>query len=771
MPRNGEIPQRALVQGEIDRDVDHRADLAFYQTALRSARNVVIRPEGGVERMPGSRFVLEALPNSILVPFQYNTEQAYMLEIGVKADASPVMRVFVDAGVVLDGASPLEVTTPWAAADLSGLYWTQTGNLLYVFHPNYGVRKITRTSDTAWTVTEVEFTGGPFRRENSDDTVKLYTTTAGEDNQYGTGAGGITKGTSITLRAFGADVFSSNMVGQLIQLTEEDGESVPLWEAEIAYAANVDVRWEGNVYKMVLRLSGAGANPPIHTEGEEWDGSDTAGNGLSKYRYLHSGKGIVKITAYTDARQVTAEVVDYLPAAVRAAETGTYPNVTAIDGGTWRWAEEAWCEKHGYPAGGMFHQRRLWGFRTQSDPQGFWASVSDSFENFTAGTFAIDAFSYELYSGQVNEIAWMLPGKRVAIGTSGEEMSIPETSSREAITPDSVFVDTEMEIGSAPVRPVRADGPVFVSADQRHVIALVFDFAEGQFADLRLSRIASHLTEGLVDCLAWQRKPYRLLWVKKADGTLAVCTYDRREDVRGWAPVDRDCTFETIAVMYALAGANEELWWICTRTINGESQRFIERLEPFFEQGTRAVEDAWFLDCAIQYSGVPVTSVSGLDHVEGETVAVFADGQVQASKIVSSGSITLDKAASKVLVGLPFDDRTYIETLPLDTNELRRLAFKRVPQMGVSVKNAYGLAVSTPEEDDAAAVPGMYTDGFAEDIWPVSGGAMDSAPVLRTGVYQVDVASDPQIDGVIKLQSTGPYPFLIKALYPNWQVT
>lgn len=58
-----------------------------------------------------------------------------------------------------------------------------------------------------------------------------------------------------------------------------------------------------------------------------------------------------------------------------------------------------------------------------------------------------------------------------------------------------------------------------------------------------------------------------------------------------------------------------------------------------------------------------VGSVSGLEHLEGETVAVMGDGAVQPSQVVASGSITLDSRASHVHVGLPFTAR--LRTVPL----------------------------------------------------------------------------------------------------------
>lgn len=52
-----------------------------------------------------------------------------------------------------------------------------------------------------------------------------------------------------------------------------------------------------------------------------------------------------------------------------------------------------------------------------------------------------------------------------------------------------------------------------------------------------------------------------------------------------------------------------------------------------------------------------VTSISGLSHLEGETVGIMGDGAVQGDKVVSGGSITMDTAAALVHVGLKYEHR------------------------------------------------------------------------------------------------------------------
>ena len=61
-----------------------------------------------------------------------------------------------------------------------------------------------------------------------------------------------------------------------------------------------------------------------------------------------------------------------------------------------------------------------------------------------------------------------------------------------------------------------------------------------------------------------------------------------------------------------------------------------------------------------------VTSITGLDHLEGKEVQVKVDGATHADKTVSSGTITLDRRGYEVTVGLPYT--TTITTLAMEYN-------------------------------------------------------------------------------------------------------
>jgi hypothetical protein len=141
-------------------------------------------------------------------------------------------------------------------------------------------------------------------------------------------------------------------------------------------------------------------------------------------------------------------------------------------------------------------------------------------------------------------------------------------------------------------------------------------------------------------------------------------TYLREQDVIGWHrhPTDGD-----IESMCCIPGDGYyELWAVIKRTINGAAVRNIEMMEKVFEDSKATYEsnkglNAFFVDCGITYNGAATTTITGLDHLEGETVVGLADGSYVSPKTVASGSITLSKASSVVHVGLPYTG--YIQTM------------------------------------------------------------------------------------------------------------
>jgi hypothetical protein len=146
--------------GEVSGLLGARADLQWYYTACRVLRNFVPLVQGPATRRPGFRFIAANKTQATrgrLAPFQFNVEQSYVV-----AFEHLVARFYMNRGRIEQPAgTPVEIATPYTADDLVDLKWTQSADTLFLVHPRYAPRKLTRTSHTVWTLSVVAFTNPP----------------------------------------------------------------------------------------------------------------------------------------------------------------------------------------------------------------------------------------------------------------------------------------------------------------------------------------------------------------------------------------------------------------------------------------------------------------------------------------------------------------------------------------------------------------------------------------------------------------------------------
>ena len=147
-----------------------------------------------------------------------------------------------------------------------------------------------------------------------------------------------------------------------------------------------------------------------------------------------------------------------------------------------------------------------------------------------------------------------------------------------------------------------------------------------------------------------------------------------------------------------------EVYVIVKRTINGATRRFVEVLNVFdFDQTDNTSFN--FLDSQLSYSGSAVSTISGLDHLEGQTVSILANGATHPDKTVSSGSITLDRSSTSVKVGLAYT--SLLQTMRLNAgsqNGTSQGKTKRIYDITVRMFETIGVEVG-PNLNDMERIP------------------------------------------------------------------
>ena len=219
----------------------------------------------------------------------------------------------------------------------------------------------------------------------------------------------------------------------------------------------------------------------------------------------------------------------------------------------------------------------------------------------------------------------------------------------------------------------------------------------------------------------------------------------------------QDAKVESVATISGELN-EDELWVIVQRFVNGSVVRHIECFSDFDFDET-APEDFKFLDSHLSYSGVAVSSLSGLDHLEGETVSILADGATHSTKIVSSGAVSLDRASRKVVIGLPYN--SVLQTMRIEagagqTEGTAQGKVKRISKVILRLFETVGAKVG-PTLDSLETVP-FRTTSSAMDL-PVS--------TLLAGDKEVEFTDDYNTDGFIVVKQDQPLPLTVLALYPT----
>lgn len=306
------------------------------------------------------------------------------------------------------------------------------------------------------------------------------------------------------------------------------------------------------------------------------------------------------------------------------------------------WGADNW------PAAVTFHQQRLWFGGAPKNPQKLWASKTGDFQNFTTGSDDADAMSLSLVSERVNAIRWLLSQKVLLGGTSGGEWVIYGDGDA-AVTGKTIQAKRNSNYGSAMVRPllVGASG-IHVSADSRRLRDLAFSVVDDSYLSQDISLMSEHLVRPGIKEIADCQNPDGIVWCVMNDGSLVGCTYLRAQEVVAW---HRHETKGKVLSVACIPGDAHTETWLAVKRENGV---FIERMAAPWDGETTNEAGCWYLDSALLYEGKEVTVISGLEHLEGQTVDILADGAGHPPRVVENGKITLAVAASRVLAGLPY---------------------------------------------------------------------------------------------------------------------
>lgn len=641
---------RSFAGGEITPELAGRLDLVKYQTGLSLCRNFLTLPHGPATRRPGFAFINEAKDSTRavrLIPFAFSADQTVVLEFGHQ-----YIRFHLNGETQLEAAQAIVSIVGSTVTVTSHGY--STGDWVFIgsrFH------KVTSTGANTFTTTDlwgVATTASGATAARVYTLVSPYADTDLFDLHYAQSADIITithpsyatrelarvSATNWTLTSvtFAPPAAPGTAPTVTVNQPVTPTSSVANQDYEYAYTYI-----DANETESLPSGTTTGVNA-LGLQGNNNEISWSAITGATRYNVYKLRGGIL---GYIGSTTGTSIVDDNILADTTQAPPG---DVIELNTGT-----------GDYPSATVYHEQRRWFAGTDDKPQVLWATRTGTETNLTSSIPSRDADGLEVRvaASQYNRIRHLVALSDLIALTAGGEFRI-FADGAPAITPTSISIKPQGYAGSSNVQPAVTTGSLlYVQAQGSRIRELSYSWEANSYRSVDASIMAPHRFNGYtLTQIAYARAPESVLWAVRNDGVLLGMTYVPDQQVYGWHAHDTDGTFESVCVV---AEGNEDvLYAVVNRTIDGRTVRYIERLHSrvFTDQ-----VDAFYVDSGLTYDGSPVSTLSGLWHLEGEEVDILADGAVAPRQTVTNGQITLDTAASVVHVGLPIT--ADLRTLPL----------------------------------------------------------------------------------------------------------
>jgi hypothetical protein len=703
---------RSFTGGELTSEFFGQITDAKYQTGLALCRNFRVLPHGPVQNRAGFEFVLE-VKNSAkatrLMPFTYSTTQTMAVEVGEHYFRFHTMDPATGYGsTLLSGGVPYEVANTFVAADLFGIKYVQSADVFTAVHPNYAPAELRRGGALAWTFTPISFAA-----TIAPPTALLATATLGA-----------TPGTPIIHRYAVTSVASNNIDESLIS-TEASASGPQATINAITKAnpgiitttaahgllVNDPVAISGVVGMTGINLAGltvasipttttltvALAGVPVDTSGFAAyvsGGVITMTAGV-KNNLFDSGASN-KITWTLAAGALRYNVYKYsngLWGFLGQASGNSFvdDNITPDISRTPPEASNPFATSGNYPgAVTYFDQRRVFA-GTINQPQNMWLTRAGTESNlsYSIPTRDADSIAFRVVAREANTVRHLVPLANLVALTSSAEWRVTSLNT-DSLTPTSISVKPQSYVGANDAQPVVVNNNVvYASARGGHAREMAYQYTAGGYVTGDLSLRAPHLFDQLtiVD-MAFSKAPYPIIWMVSSNGKLLSLTYVPEQQIGAWAQHDTDGVFESCCVV--AEGDEDVLYVIVRRTIGGTQKRYVERMRP---RVFATPADSFFVDCGGTFiaSGAPVSTITGVNWLEGKTISILADGAVHRQLVVVGGRFTLDNPATKIQFGLPIT--ADLQTLPL-ANQLEGAGQgrrKNVNKVFLRVKDSSGI--------------------------------------------------------------------------------
>lgn len=664
-------------------------------------------------------------------------------------------RITLVQSIAIESSGAVVLPSPYAEDELSLIRGDQSLDVIYICGASKQQRKIERRGDgRSWSIVLYEPEDGPVGIQNTSTTTLAAAAINGNTTLTSnipffktTHVGVIFKlisiGQSVSSSISGANVFTDSIEVEGVGTTREftiirtgtwtatvtlqrsfdDGTS---WFDVTTYTTNATITFNDGLDEQIV-LYRIGIKTGDYTSG-------TANLTLSYS--LGSITGYVRVTSYTNSQSVNIEVLKDL----------------GSTNATTQWSEGEWSDAKGFPSGVALSEGRL----CFGGIGKIICSISDAYESFDDEIEGDSGLiSRDLGSGAINDVTWLVSLYRLFAGTDTAVKGVKTTSFEEPMTPTNLRIVEPSTQSCYPIPPAKLDKKaIFVQGAGTRVFQLTYDASSIDYIADELTKSTPEIGQPSVVRIGVQRQPDTIIHCVRGDGKVALLIFDELEALKGWFLYETDGEVEDVIVFPG--DVEDYVYYSIKRTIDGNTVRYLEKFAFQNEcQGSTLNKQA---DCFYQYSGSATATISGLDHLEGEEVIVWADGKdfsagsgnSQVTYTVISGQITLSEAVSNAIVGLPYKAQyksaklAYASSSPLGQR-------KKINAIGVILYNTHSKGLKYGRDfDNLTNLP---------EVNPVTGKKVTYNTIFSAlDTPQFSLGGDWNTDSRLCLEATAPRP-------------
>ena len=668
-----------------------------------------------------------------------------------------------------------EIATPYTTAQLFDLKFAQSADVMYITHPSHEVEKLSRTGHTSWTLSDVDFTKGPMQDANTTDT----TLNPGQ-SAVGTGIAlvasavtGINGGSGFQSTDVGRFVFLSAGYAKITAVTDTTNATITIITALDSASATADWRLGAfsdttghpscvTFFEQRLVFAGTSEQPQaiFFSRSGDYENMDAniggtvadddaiiytiASNQVNAIRFMTATRTLIIGTAggeFTVSGGGTDSAITPTNILIKKQSNHGAANVDSIAvGNATLFLQRA--------------KRKLRELAYNFDVDGYLApDMTILAEHITEG-----GITQMAYQQEPNQIIWGVRSDGELVGLTYQREQQVTAWHRHIFGGrfgNATITVTDYANIADGTRIVftKADGTTttFTSATSATTGKFHTTSSNNQTAtNLQTlinadSDFTATVSSNVVTITETSPLSTGFLTVKSLDDSTRLAKTDEGKAV---------C--ESVAVI-PTDDTEYQTWVIVKRTINGSTRRFVEYINNFdFTETDNTTFN--FLDSALSYSGSAATTISGLDHLEGQTVSILADGATHPDKTVSSGSVTLDRSATNVKLGLAY--KSILQTMRLNAgsqNGTSQAKTKRIYEITIRLYESVGVEV------------GESLDNMERIPFRTSSDPMDEGIPVFTGDKTVEFRGNYDTDGFIFVRQTQPLPLTILSLYPDLQ--